>query len=517
MFESLARRWVPGLRVDGRLTSALEARWEGQSPDGKTTIGGRLAGEELQLRLPALGRDQPKLAKLQASGQVVWQKGQAQCDRLSLETDVGNLSLSGRLDLRGSAGSNLAATLAQSWDVSGQLDLARLAALLPSTLRIQKSTQITSGQVQLKLASRRGKEGMTWQGWLGASNLAATREGRQLLWQQPILLTLAAHDTRQGPVIDSLKCESDFITASASGTRDELNGSALFDLRKLADQTAGFVDLGGLGVTGDGWAKFGWKRSAQGNFEANVDLQIDRFQWALPDRQPWTESRLRASLAATGRTDFDAQHRIDTAAVSCRPARTNGTCGSCSRWPISIAAAPGRWSVHSTGQLTQWQRRLATWLAAHQWTMGGQYELKSEVSLSPSTIGVRQASLTVDGLVLENPSWKVREPRVDVAATGRWDRTGRRIEMESASLNVEHSGGRGEEVSRLLPAQGSPELSGTVTCDAALGPLARVDAVEPGRPDRLARGRESLQPRGVPADRRPDLRPVPGRRSATSP
>ena len=144
MIESLARRFVPGLRIDGRLTSTLEAHWDSTHPDAKATIGGRLLGEDVQLRLPALGKDQPKLAKLQASGQVTLEKGLAQCDRVSLETDVGSLSLNGRLDLRGSAGGTLTATLAQSWDASGQLDLARLAALLPNTLHIHKSAQITS-------------------------------------------------------------------------------------------------------------------------------------------------------------------------------------------------------------------------------------------------------------------------------------------------------------------------------------------------------------------------------------
>ena len=482
VFESLARRFVPGLRIDGRMTSTLEAHWDGGKPDGKTTIGGQLVGEDVQLRLPALGKDQPKLAKLQASGQVALEKGLAQCDRLSLATDVGSLSFNGRLDLRGSAGGTLAATLAQSWDAKGQLDLARLAALLPNTLHIHKSAQITSGQVQLTASSRRGQSGMTWQGSLGASNIEAVRDGRTLRWQQPIQLTLAAHDTRQGPVIDTLKCESDFIAASASGTRDGLSGQASFDLRKLADQTSGFVDLGGLGVTGDGWAKFAWKRSPQGSFQGNVEVQIDRFQWTLPDQQPWTEDRLHATLAATGRTDFDTQYCIDTAAASLQTGQD--------QWDLTLVQPVvdfhrGRtWTVkvHSAGQLAQWQQRLATWLAAHQWTLSGQYEFNSEVALSPSAIGVRQAALGVDGLVMENPSWKVREPRIELAATGQWDTAARRLQMDSASLRSSTVAAAANKFLAYFPAQGSPQLSGTVTCDAALDRLhawARLNMTDP--------------------------------------
>ena len=471
MFAPLARRWAPGLRLDGRLTSSLAARWDAGNPEGATVVGGRLTGEGLQVRLPALGSDQPRLERLQASGQVVWKKGQLQCNRVSLESDLGNLSFAGTLDLSGSAGNRLAATLAQSWDLNGQLDLARLAALLPNTLRIRKATAITSGQVQLALSSRRGKEGMVWQGRLEASNLAAVRDGQRLQWQQPILVTLAAHETRQGPVIESLKCDADFVSATASGTREELTGSALFDFRKLAEQTAGFVDLGGLRVTGDGWAKFSWRRVEPGNFEAGVDLQVDRFQWNLPDRAPWAESRLRASLAAAGRTDFDAKHRIDTAVLKLQT--------GVDQWELRLAQPvadldrnrTSTWEVRSTGQLAQWQPRLGAWLAAHQWTLGGQYDLVSEVSVSQGAVAVRQARFNVDQLVLENPSWKVREPRVEMAATGLWDRAARRVELQSANLKSSTVVAEANRFLAFFPRQGSPELSGTISCDAALDRL----------------------------------------------
>lgn len=470
MFAPLARRWAPGLRLDGRLTSSLAARWDA-NPQGATVVGGRLMGEGLQVRLPALGKDQPRLERLQASGQVVCKQGQFQCDRVSLESDLGNLSFAGTLDLSGSAGNRLAAMLAQTWDLSGKLDLARLAGLLPSTLRIRKATAITSGQLQLAVSSRRAKEGMLWQGRLEASNLAAVRNGQKLQWQQPILLTLAAHETRQGPVIESLKCQSDFVSAAVSGTPEELTGSALFDFRRLAEQTAGFVDLGGLKVTGDGWANFRWKRVEPGDFEAGVDLQVDRFQWNLPERQPWAESRLRASFAATGRTDLKANHRIQSAAIRLQT--------GADQWELRLAQPVAdlernrswTWEVRSTGQLAQWQPRLGAWLAAHQWTLGGQYELASEVSVSQGAVAVRQARFHVDQFVLENPSWKVREPRVELSATGAWDRSARRVELQSASLK---SSGLAAEANRFLaffPPQGSPELSGTITCDAALDRL----------------------------------------------
>ncbi len=361
MLDPLVRRFVPGVRLAGRLSSSVQAYSDGRPAGGKTVLKGDIAAGELQVSHPALGSDQPRLERLRAGGRILWQNGLVQCDRVVTESDVGKLTLSGTLDLSdSSAAARLAAALRQPWEVSGNLDLARLAAILPNTLRIRKETQVTSGQLQLAMSSHRGPEGMAWQGRLEASNLSASRGGRNLLWQQPILITLAAHDGRQGPVIDGIKCQSNFLTASASGTRDELGGSASFDLSKLADQTAGFVDLGGLRVNGDGWANFNWKRLDQGSFEANVDLQIDRFQWGLPDRPTWTEDRFAASFSATGRTDLLAHHRVDTAV-----ARLEAGPDVWEVWlmkPVVDFHLGPAWplEVHCQWQLARWQPRLGT-------------------------------------------------------------------------------------------------------------------------------------------------------------
>lgn len=472
MLEPLVRRWVPGARLDGRLDCSLEARRDGGAPGRATLVQGWLSGQGVQAALAALKADRPRLEQLRASGKAVWHEGLLSCDRLAIESDTGRLALNGTLDLRsGSIGGMLAAAPAQTWELKGQLDLARLAAILPNTLRIRKGTQITSGQVELDLSSRRSAEGMVWRGQLQTTNLTAVRDGRTLLWQQPIQITLAARNTRQGPVIDTLKCQSNFLIASVSGTRDQLGGSASFDLSKLADQTAGFLDLGGLRVTGDGWANFNWTRSERGQFEATLNLAIDRFHWGLPGRPVWAEDRFAARLSATGRTDLAGTHRVDTALLTLEA------------WPdhwefrltepvVDFHLGP-TWTVEASGsgQLARWQPRLGTWLAAHQWTLGGDYELLGVLSFSGDQIAARQTRLNIQQLVLEHPSWRIREPRVELTADGRLDRSARRLELHSALLKSSALAAQASGLVAAFPPEAPPELSGTILVDAALDRL----------------------------------------------
>jgi hypothetical protein len=113
----------------------------------------------------------------------------------------------------------------QGYEVAGRFDLARLAAILPNTLGIRRNTQVKSGRVQLAVSGRPSEEGTAWQGRLEVSNLTASKSGWPVAWQWPILVTLAAKQTAQGPVFDSLKWESGFLKMQASGTPSHLRQS----------------------------------------------------------------------------------------------------------------------------------------------------------------------------------------------------------------------------------------------------------------------------------------------------
>ena len=83
------------------------------------------------------------------------------------------------------------------------MDLARLARLLPATLRLRQQVEINSGQVQLALSSRPEQQGMTWHGQLDAAELDRHRVGTQDCLAEPPSLVLDAHETPAGPVVDA--------------------------------------------------------------------------------------------------------------------------------------------------------------------------------------------------------------------------------------------------------------------------------------------------------------------------
>jgi hypothetical protein len=476
VLDPFIRRAAPGLRMAGRLSAAVEGRWDSRRPDSRATLQTSVVAEELKLAGPMFGSDQPSLARFRVDGAMAWQNGVVQFDRVTTESELGSLSLSGTV-----APSGARAAVRQGYEVNGQLDLVRLAAILPDTLRIQKNTQIKSGQVQLAFSGKPGQEGMAWKGKLEISNLTANNGGRSVVWQQPVTLTVAAKETAQGPVIETLKCDSSFLKVHAAGTPSQLTGNATFDASKLSEQLRGFVDLAGTRLAGDGWAELNWKRSADGAFDAGAKFRLNGFQWAVPDRPAWTEDALTITLSATGRAD-STRNRIDTAVVKLESDRDLVAVRLVEPVADFRRGSPISLEVHSQGLLTRWPGRLALWFPSKNWTAGGSFDLVTGATISETGIALRQFRFTADRLELAGPELAVREPKAELTLAGRWDGKTRRLELESAGLSCATLEAKANRFVCAIPPHGPVELSGTVTYQAALDRIRGWTAVDPKKP-----------------------------------
>lgn len=469
--EPLLRRLVAGLELSGRCTGSLACRWGHAGPARRVLVEGKLRAEEMRLALPALGSDRPALGWVDVSGRLLWQEGRLECQRVAMECEAGRLAMSGTLDWSGQyAGPFGAGLLQQVCEVRGQVDLARLAAMLPGTLRIQKGTQVTSGQLQFQYAGRRQRqgnfEGMVWQVRVEAADLTGLREGRRIVWQQPILLNLAAHESPEGPVIETLQCDSNFLRLRAAGTRDVLTASATFDLSRLADQSAGFVDLGGLKLSGEGTAQLSWERYQEDYFETLGEVRILGFRLALPGRPVWSEAALSAGFTATGRADFRNNNRIETAAARIEA----GADQLHARLMRPVAALGDEWPVelHARGQLARWQARLAPWFDLARWRLGGEVELLSAVRWGKNTLALEQTRLSGTNLAIAGPALNIQEPKAELTLAMRWDSLARRLDFQHASLAAGAVTLQTKEFLWALPPGGSMRLSGTIQANASV-------------------------------------------------
>ncbi len=342
MFRAVAARFAPGTTLSGQLSSDVQASWGGQG-DAQNRVQGDLSLEAFSLGTPALQTDVAQIERLHAACQASWRPDRLEVERSSIDCDLGSASCSGTLRRDEKGGWSLSGFLHQRHELSGRVDVARLARFLPSTLRLRQQVEINSGQVQLALSGRPAPQGMQWHAQLDASQLSGTAAGRQIAWERPMSVVLDAHETADGPVVETVRCESDFMKIHANGTPDGLAAQWSCNLKQLTDQLGQFVDLGAVQCSGEGWGNLNWKHSPQQPFDADAEIRLHELPAsaaepaALARRRPAgpalgqrTNRSRRAGAARLGRDEGQGRRRGTR-----RAARR-------SRSKISATAARGR-------------------------------------------------------------------------------------------------------------------------------------------------------------------------------
>lgn len=526
--EAILMRWVPALHLAGRGTGWLEYQWglwtgsvptaqpdsaqgvgtsvglsgEGvktastrsatvpgggasdtapakalDAPSGSSAdavvIRGNISAEEATLAWSEFLSEEIALQQCQLQGGVIWTNEYIHLEDLQIQCEAGHLTATGRLDLRSAAKADWSEALRHHpYQVQAQMDLAQWARLLPQTLRIQEGTQVTSGQVELAFSAQPGPEGMVWQGWIYTHDLKALHQGRPIAWPEPIRLTLDAHESSDGPVLQSLQCTSDFLRIDGFGSWKGLSVSAQMDLDQLTSRLRDWVDLGDLQLAGKGAVSLSCNRPDKDRFEADLIVQGDRLQIVIPQWSIRINEDIRARAKMDGKISTISPLSNQSATVSTtRGAHTTGlsTPGSSqnvslSRFTLSqIDSAlvvfqlgqdqgeirlckpvqnPGlktRWPVelHLEGQLADWVPRLKPWVDIQSWQPTGKYALSVSADASNESVQVHQARLSVAPFSMTALGLQVSEPRMDMAASAQWDLTSGRIALPQATLQAD--------------------------------------------------------------------------------
>jgi hypothetical protein len=497
----LLERLSPGTQLAGRLDTAeattVDCRWGGPSGEAEALrLATKLNVNDFILACPQLGGDRLQLAALKADCQVALAQGTILLDTVSIESDVGRVSLAGRLQLAGANPAQmLDSLLKQTFEIQADVDLPRAAAMLPGVLRVKAQTQITSGRLKLSLANRPGPQGMVCQGQLEMSNLVAVHRGQPLVWQQPIVVSLEARQTSAGPVVDRLNCRSSFLTLDVAGSRQNLTAFAQFDLDRLARQLDGFVDLGGLQIAGSGSANLDCACDAQNRFRTDADLRIHDFRLAWPGRQPWQENSVAAALSVTGVAASGTAGRIDSAKLDVKAGAEQLAVQLTE--PVTELTSSGRWplSVDAQGNLESLVARAKAWNLLESWDAAGRFRLTAKVVLDHETnagchghlarakntalagcqwhpsVELRDAVLSFEGLRLVGGGLNIVEPTLRLALAGRYENVARRLLLERVKLDSGTLALEAGNVVVAMPTEGPIELSGNVAYGANLARL----------------------------------------------
>ncbi|MBI2478838.1 MAG: hypothetical protein HYV60_09445 [Planctomycetia bacterium] len=314
------QRLLPGTTASGLIEGDIVLDWSAASSSARI---GQLTARNFNMFAPQwLGTDRFAMELLQASGEVTQRGGAWQVQQLKLHSDIGEITANGTASVTMSDERSALATMIDAlrhgqFQVAGHVDLARLARMMPATLKIREGAHVATGEVTLALGSETDTSGQRWDGRIEAKNLSAMYEGRHLTWDQPIVLTVAARDLNGVITFDKLACDSSFLTLAATGTSEQGSATLRGDFARLAAELSQFVDLGDLRVAGTLDGKVDWQTANDRRIHLYAAATAEQFELVSAARPAKFGSRSNSPVSARSATRRRARS-MKARCVSCR-------------------------------------------------------------------------------------------------------------------------------------------------------------------------------------------------------
>lgn len=439
--EPIVRRWDPQFQLSGRLTTDLAAEWPMGGGSSVYAVRGAQSLETFRYRAAALGNDEIRLVKAEGPFDLRWDGRQLEVKPTSLDCDVGRIAIQGSAPVeRIATASLLAAFATASLEATADVDLAKVAAMLPETLRVRPGTRIVGGKLEAHLGRRPDTAGQSSVGSISIANLAAEEQGRPITWDQPLRLSFDVNESARGLVVNRLACESEFLQFNGRGTLADFSGEMRFDLDRLIRELGRFIDVGNVQLAGVGAGQLQIRRGDDGVFGANGTFDVQGFRFAMPGDRVWEESLVRLRLDANGVIDDGpsgrrlAELHAATASVESsgeqvivQLAKPVFKINAATPWPLALRVV--------NGNLTNWTLRLRPWVNLGAWQAAGICNATAAATLSADMIELTKLNAAVDDLALTADGRdRYLDRNVALAASGRWDIEPGRLAIYDASF-----------------------------------------------------------------------------------
>ncbi len=378
-----------------------------------------------------------------AGAEAPWRLA-AKPDRLQIETlaahsEIGSARVAGHV-----TPPELAAWLAGQFALpsglrgGAEVDLARLAAIAPEVLRLQKGVRIESGTVRADVTSRIENGVPRLMGEIRTDSLTGTSGRKRIEWQRPLRVTFSALRPGEDWQVENLRCESDFLTANASGNESQIKGTANFDLDRLGQHLRQFVDLGDWRLAGQGEARATWQRQP-GQQPGAWRLATDGL---LTDLLVGSRER---PLAEEPRLEFDVQ--LTGVQGDATFARTADVSLKAQGDELQLRlAAPGENAserplrMDIIGNLATWHRRaqlvVPSLPSTAELRIAGRIEARAEGVLSKQGGRLSKCHAMVKNLAVDSRAsgLVVREQQVELTADAEWNNATGSVRSEVGQL-----------------------------------------------------------------------------------
>ena len=250
MAAPVLQRFVGPANTTGMLNGKFQAAYDGPSNSVAVDVQ-QLNLQGFGIVAPKLiGSDQVMVESVTANGVVQISPQIVAAQQFKVQSDVGEVTANGSFDIEQLTNFASGQLLDTPFQMDGEVDIAKLVRMLPSTLQLHQDLVINSGKVTFNAASENENGNRRMVVNLDTANVSARRGGQNIDWAQPLRLVGTVRESQGALALEDVRCESDFLTVVGNANMETGSFIAKGDLNKLVQRLSQFADLEGTQLAG---------------------------------------------------------------------------------------------------------------------------------------------------------------------------------------------------------------------------------------------------------------------------
>ncbi|MCA9229824.1 MAG: hypothetical protein KDA57_04175 [Planctomycetales bacterium] len=490
--EPFLSRTLPGCRVAGTVSSNAHIRWT-RSLQGELVVqtSGRLDAHQFDLTADALQGDRLTCQTVSAPWEVSFAGDEITVGQLAVDAGWARLQVNGSVTLAELESLSMTSLPKRGLNLAGELQLDRLAVMVPRTLQLREGVQVDSGTMEFHAESKPSDQGLRWSASAKVRDVVGTDGRRAIRWEQPIEAQVELADSDQGPQVKQFLLNSPFAGADLKTAANEVSGDFQLDLGRLSQELGQFVDLDAWQFAGSGAGKLALTRGTGNHFEASAEIHLTDLKVAHESRQIWAEPQLLVHLDASGQEADLQPQRLAAGTIKLRGPRDNLDLELLQEVDLTAVEKDWRLQVQGNGPLDSWADRLRPWTNSVPAEVAGQAQLKAKLNLAAGKVHLLESEGSITGLRVRDAAIAIDEPQLQFAGDCRWDSAANSLSSRELQLVSSSLAFRSRNLSVELGPSSVPTTKGDVAFRANLERLASAVGMV-GPPD-------SIWPRGTTA------------------
>ena len=456
----ILQRFLGPMQTEGLLSGSLQSQIDLNTQAMRVDLT-NLSINSFGLSAPELiGSDNVFVQSVTANGTMELSPDIVASKELKLDSDFGNVTSNGRFDIKQL--SNLAAggsLLDTPFQMDGEVDLAKLLRMLPSTFQLHQDLAVESGMVKFQAGSKveEGVPKLIMN--LDMANLKARRGNQNIIWQ-PLRIISTISQSPAGLIIDDASLESDFLVVKGSANYETGTFRTKGDLAQLMESVGQFADLAGMQLAGELDGTFGWQTNANNNpvndsspkpILISGKFEVTNPVIKYPNMPVWQQPKLTVGLTGAGLAGTDPQTALQTLQLDQGGIQID--IGS--EQVIATLSEPLQnaftdiWNLDCNlqGDLGGWVRHIQNFVDIGDVQASGPVNLTCQAAMQGNLIQLSNIEYEVQQLGFNGYGWKIRDPKAYGTGIVTYDMATGAVAIADLILNSSSISARGQNLS----------------------------------------------------------------------